>query len=344
MLQGSLENFALDEVLGLLSGTSKTGQLEIAGNRGTGSLLFDDGRLVDGTASYTANGGELEDVMFELLRYDDGTFTFTSREVTGNENPENVASVLASAENRLRDWRSIEAVVPTLSHQVAPSVDLPAEEVTITRAEWAALTVIAAGCPVSLVCDRLELGEVEGSRRIKDLAERSLIEVSEPIGGFSSAYRASAPTPAPAETAPSAMAQAAADNSENGFTADAVASPAFDSPAFDSSSFEVAALDSTADVEAVAAVDETSELATASSDSVLGTLMGEQRPPMPPIPVPDDFEAEQTFSPAASVPAPPSPAEISSFGEGLEDASELVETADEGKSGGLLARYLKSDD
>ena len=44
MLQGSLENFALDEVLGLLSGTSKTGQLEIAGNRGTGTLVFHDGR------------------------------------------------------------------------------------------------------------------------------------------------------------------------------------------------------------------------------------------------------------------------------------------------------------
>ncbi|MDH5522215.1 MAG: DUF4388 domain-containing protein, partial [Acidimicrobiia bacterium] len=72
MLQGSLENFALDEVLGLLSSTSKTGQLDIKGDRGSGALMFREGRLVDGTASFTANGTGIEDVMFELLRYAEG--------------------------------------------------------------------------------------------------------------------------------------------------------------------------------------------------------------------------------------------------------------------------------
>lgn len=187
MLQGSLENFALDEVLGLLSGTSKTGQLEIAGNRGTGSVMFNDGRVVDGTASYTANGTELEDVMFELLRYAEGTFTFTIREVGPGESPENVAKILAAAETRLRDWRSIEAVVPSLNHQITPVAELPADEVTITRDEWAALNVIAAGCAVSLVCDKLKLGEVEGSRQIKNLAERKLVTVTDPIAGYGAA-------------------------------------------------------------------------------------------------------------------------------------------------------------
>ncbi len=334
MLQGSLENFALDEVLGLLSGTSKTGQLEIAGNRGTGSLLFDEGRLVDGTVSYTANGSELEDVMFELLRYDDGTFTFTSREVTGAENPENVASVLASAENRLRDWRSIEAVVPTLSHQVTPSADLPADEVTIARAEWAALTVIASGCPVSLVCDKLELGEVEGSRRIKELAERELIVVSEPIGGFSSAYRGSAPAaPAPAP--------APAEPVETSFEAAAFEPATFEPQSFEAEplSFEAPPFEGEVPQE-----ESTTEVAAASSESVLGTLMGEDRPPMPPIPVPDELQAAEAASAVDTMPAPPSPAEISNFSEELTDASELVETADEGKGGGLLSRYLKSDD
>lgn len=190
MLQGSLDNFALDEVLGLLAGTSKTGQLDIGGDRGTGSLVFNEGKLIDGTASHIANGTQLEDVMFELLRYEDGTFNFDSREVPASEVNENVATVLASAENRLRDWRSIEAVVPTLNHQVTPAEDLPADEVTISRVEWAALTVIAAGCPVSLVCERLQLGEVEGSRQIKNLAERQLVAVGDPLGSFGAVTRA----------------------------------------------------------------------------------------------------------------------------------------------------------
>lgn len=257
MLQGSLENFALDEVLGLLSSTSKTGQLDIKGDRGNGALLFRDGRLVDGNASFTANGIGIEDVMFELLRYSEGSFTFTARDVEASDYDENVVTILGAAENRLMDWRSIEMVVPSLNHMVTPAADLPTEEVTITRAEWSALTTIGAGCPASTVCERLDLGEVEGSRQIKNLAERQLVVISEPGG-----YR-SRPTPTP----PPALA----GNQR---------------PVEDS------------------------------------------RPPMPPTPSVDDL-------------APPSPAEISDFGDGLNDASELIE---ESQDGGLLMQYIKSDD
>ena len=184
MLQGSLENFALDEVLGLLSSTSKTGQLDIKGDRGSGALMFREGRLVDGTASFTANGTGIEDVMFELLRYSEGSFTFTAREVEATEYEENVVTILSAAENRLLDWRAIEAVVPSLNHVVTPASDLPADEVTITRDEWSALTTIGAGCPASTVCERLSLGEVEGSRQIKNLAERQLVVIGD-SGGMS---------------------------------------------------------------------------------------------------------------------------------------------------------------
>lgn len=207
MLQGSLDNFALDEVLGLLSSTSKSGQLDIKGDRGTGSLMFTHGSLADAKASFTANGTSIEDVMFELLRYEDGTFNFTSREIEAIDHAENVASVLAAAENRLADWREIETVVPTLDHMVTPAPDLPAEEVNINRAEWAVLTVIAAGCPASTVCDRLDMGEVEGSRQIKNLAERQLVTVGPPKGSAPSSgstpRRSSTPArrPAPASLA-----------------------------------------------------------------------------------------------------------------------------------------------
>jgi len=261
MLQGSLENFALDEVLGLLSSTSKTGQLDIKGDRGNGALLFRDGRLVDGNASFTANGNAIEDVMFELLRYAEGSFTFTARDIEPSDYDENVVTVLGSAENRLMDWRSIEMVVPSLNHMVTPAADLPAEEISITRAEWSALTTIGAGCPASTVCERLDLGEVEGSRQIKNLAERQLVVISEPGG-----YRSRPGTPPPA----------LAGNS----------TPA-DDPFADTS-----------------------------------------RPPMPPAPSVEDL-------------APPSPSEISEFGDGLSDASELTE---ESREGGLLMQYIQGED
>lgn len=202
MLQGSLDNFALDEVLGLLSGTAKTGQLDIKGDRGNGSLVFSDGSLIGGNTSYTANGTSVEDVMFEMLRYQEGTFNFTSRDVEPTDTVENVSNVLVTAENRLADWREIEAAVPSLDHMVLPAADLPAEEITINRSEWAVLTVIASGCPAADVCDRLSMGEVEGSRQIKNLAERALVTVGAPGGAPTQRAKASAAPPAPPAPAP----------------------------------------------------------------------------------------------------------------------------------------------
>jgi len=182
MLQGSLENFALDEVLGLLASTKKTGKLEITGDRGTGSLLFNEGLLVGATATHTPNGDATEDIMFELLRFNNGNFAFTSEEVASLEDERDLSSVLVAANTRLKDWQDIEMTVPSLAHIVTPIPELTTEEVTINRDEWAALNVIAAGCPVSLVCEELTLGEVEGSRRIKELAERSLVLIGQPLG------------------------------------------------------------------------------------------------------------------------------------------------------------------
>jgi hypothetical protein len=304
MLQGSLENFALDEVLGLLSGTSKTGQLEIAGDRGTGSLVFRDGKLVDGTASYAANGVELEDVMFELLRYGDGNFSFSNREVEPADG-QNVSTVLANAEARLRDWRAIEAVVPSLNHRVTPAEDLPGDEVTITRNEWAVLIVIANGCPASQVCDRLGVGEVEGSRQIKNLAERQLVNVNPPVETFARpTSRATVETPSQPKAIPAGTVSASTGSSTSYTPATPTPSP---SPA-----------------PAAAAVE------PAVTGPSLGSLMAE-----PPVPT------GLTGVESAQVTAPPSPSEIAGFSNGLENASEL--TDDDARGGGILARYLKGE-
>ena len=322
MLQGTLENFALDEVLNLLSGTSKTGKLEIAGNRGTGALAFHDGRIADALASNTANGTSLEDVMFELLRFSEGTFSFETGDVEAGDSPESVASVLSAAEGRLGDWRSIEAIVPSLQHEVTPAPELPAEEITIDRNEWAALRAIASGCPASAVCDKLHLGEVEGSRRIKGLAERNLVTISEPIAAKHST--SSARVPAPSPSLPTTPAPNRGDSSQTLTSADVLQSDELGSgSALPPIGFDKNTLD---------------PLGTGSSIESMGLDSSASRPPMPPAPDFDEFTEIGDIPPA-----PPSPAEISSFGEDLEDASELADDED-AKGGGLLARYLNTND
>lgn len=180
MLQGSLEDFALEEILSLLADTTKSGQLDVNGDRGSGALVMCEGKLAGARASKCEANASQEDVMFELLRFSEGSFVFSNQnfEPTGDE--KDIAGVLTIAEGRLIDWKAIAAVVPSLDHIVAPCRELPSDEITIDRSEWAVLGVVSNGARAGDVCDVLDLGEVEGCRKIKQLAERGLIELLDP--------------------------------------------------------------------------------------------------------------------------------------------------------------------
>lgn len=181
MLQGTLEDFSLDEVLGLLSSTEKSGRLRLSGNRGTGSLWLDDGSLTAAEASKIPGNKDIEDVMFEMLRFDDGTFSFMVDDVPNEEfGPEEVAAIVDNATLRLTEWRLIEEVVPSLSHVVSLSADLPESEVSITDIEWKTIVAIGEHTAVEPVCEQLGLDEVDGSRQIKQMIDRGLLEIAEP--------------------------------------------------------------------------------------------------------------------------------------------------------------------
>jgi len=126
------------------------------------------------------------------MRFEEGTFSFSPSDQEEGEFSHEVNDVLASARDRLTDWHKIETIVPSLRHTVGPNAQLPSNEVRIGQQEWSTLIAIADGCPVTAVCDVLALGEVDGSRQIKGLAERGLVSISPPKSGSTTYRRANA--------------------------------------------------------------------------------------------------------------------------------------------------------
>ncbi len=131
-LQGSLDTFALPDVLVLLASTKKTGELHVVGHRFSdgghapqleGRLWFNAGRMVgaDGT-----RGTEPADVVFELLRLADGTFSFGSVTPPTGGTPVDVEPVLEEAQSRLAEWREIERVVPSMAAWLSLADEPPA--------------------------------------------------------------------------------------------------------------------------------------------------------------------------------------------------------------------------
>ena len=108
-LQGTIETFALPEVLRMLGSGAKTGRLRLSGDRGSGSVWIDGGKVVGAEATGAREDAGAVAVLFELLRYGEGPFTFEADETTTQPgNPQDIEVLLGEAERQLAEWRGIE--------------------------------------------------------------------------------------------------------------------------------------------------------------------------------------------------------------------------------------------
>ena len=99
-LSGTLDSFALPDVLRLLASTKKTGRLRVTGDRGAGSVWFDDGQIVSTELTVVDSiDSTPPDVLFSLIRLDAGSFTFEAdaRVVNASE-PDQLEPILVAAE------------------------------------------------------------------------------------------------------------------------------------------------------------------------------------------------------------------------------------------------------
>jgi hypothetical protein len=178
-LQGTLDTFALPDVLRLLASTKKTGRLRVSGNRGTGSVWVDAGGVTATEAAGLTESPSPVEVLFELLRYNEGSFTFETGTTPANPNsPRDVEPLLIEAEHLLIEWREIEAVVPSMDARVTLALELPRSDVVIEKERWKTIVTIGSGTTVATIGRTLGLGEVAVCRVVKDLVELGLGEVS----------------------------------------------------------------------------------------------------------------------------------------------------------------------
>jgi hypothetical protein len=179
-LQGTLDTFALADVLRLLASTKKQGRLRVTGERGSGSIWVDGGNVVGSELSVPGSAEEsAAHTLFTLLRFATGSFTFEA----GATAPRPAAAVeveplLAEAEELLAEWHAIEEVVPSLDAWLVLRPELHGD-VVVDGARWRVIAAVAGGTTAGAVGTALELGELDALRAIKELIELGLVEVSE---------------------------------------------------------------------------------------------------------------------------------------------------------------------
>ena len=122
-------------------------------------------------ATHAPHAIEAVGALFELLRFEDGAFTFDAEATHDDPAASDVEILLAQAEALLEEWRAIEAVVPSLDAWVTLRPTLPQAEVTVDQAQWTTLVAVGGGATVRRVADELCLSELPVSRAVKELVE-----------------------------------------------------------------------------------------------------------------------------------------------------------------------------
>ena len=194
-LQGTLDTFALPDVLRLLASTRKSGRLLVQGDDGNGSLYLDGGSVVGGETNL-APTDEGHEVLFELLRLGDGSFLFDPAESTPDPGaPAEVEDVITQAESAHAEWQDLSTVVPSLDVGIQLAEDLPDDDATIDRDRWRLIVGIGSGTTVRSLGDQLGMRELPILRATRGMVDDGLAVVSDGSrSGRASSTSATLPT------------------------------------------------------------------------------------------------------------------------------------------------------
>jgi hypothetical protein len=168
-------------VLRLLATTRTTGRLRVNGDRGSGSLWVEEGQLAASELIVPgATDDSLINTLFHLLRFKRGSFTFDAGAMAPAGAAANeIEPLLDEAETMLVEWRSIEAVVPSVDAWLTLKPELSGSMVKIDNDRWRIIAAIGGGRSVGGVGEALGLDELPTLRGVKEIVELGLVAVGD---------------------------------------------------------------------------------------------------------------------------------------------------------------------
>ena len=179
-LNGTLDSFAIADVIRFLAGAQRSGVLTVDGDRGTVRLWIEGG----GCTGAECAGSVLEDAvpaMLEALRNSTGTFSFAE----GGPSPRRLAArplldVLAEAADLRAEWDSIELVLPSPRHRVRPALTPPEGRVVLDALLWRIVTSVGRSSEVGSLVARSGVGDLDAARAVVSLVRDGLLVVEPP--------------------------------------------------------------------------------------------------------------------------------------------------------------------
>ncbi|MCA1831542.1 MAG: DUF4388 domain-containing protein [Actinomycetota bacterium] len=180
MLEGTLDTFALPAVVRLVRDSGASGRLSIMAALGTGSLVIEDGRVID---ALPAPGSDVVEGALSLFEHHNGTFSFRNEPVGERKMDLEVEELLKLVNERAAAWARIREVIPGEGPiSVLPDRRLDGP-VTVSAEAWR-IAVLASGKTPAQLAQACGLSEFKACSVLLDLLQDGLIvSIAAPSNG-----------------------------------------------------------------------------------------------------------------------------------------------------------------
>jgi len=196
LLTGTLDDFSLPEVFRLISSAERSGRIDVTRSAGKGSVFFKDGDVYYAESSLThelagetgadleaALRSQIEAAVFDLLRWDEGSFKWESGSTFEPEADLtlSIEDLVAEASRRLEELAEISTKISSETAILALAASPPegAAEINITPEEWRVLVLVDGRRPVTEIARLAGLDTFSVMRVLYGLCDHGLIAVAE---------------------------------------------------------------------------------------------------------------------------------------------------------------------
>ncbi len=159
MLEGSLKDFTLDDLLQMVSLGEKTGELVLFGEtpfgRKSGKIYFEKGEVKD--AETEESRGEV--AIVELLNIKEGTFRFAPSDVSTIKRSvqRSIPDLVLLSTSKLDEWNKVKARVSSVDVVFKLSTEGIPDEIHLSPVDWKVMTELGKGETIRDVALKLNM-------------------------------------------------------------------------------------------------------------------------------------------------------------------------------------------
>ncbi len=182
MLEGSLKDFTLDEVLQMISLGEKSGRLILKGEtpfgKREGAIFFENGSVKDAeTEEYVG-----EPAVVELLNIKEGYFKFIPEDVSHRKKSveKSIPDLVLLATSKIDEWSRIKNKVSSVDTVFKLSSEGVPDQIHLSPDQWRIIALLGKGLTIREIALRLNKTVIDVSKDVYALvALRVVREVGE---------------------------------------------------------------------------------------------------------------------------------------------------------------------